>query len=110
MNTVHPDAVFDTALWTDDMLASRASHYNMTVEEYKAKNLLKTEITSRDVAQLVAAMAGPLSPKPPAHKSPSTAATSGSSNTMAGNAVILPNKCVWPLGDWCFTAGRPGLD
>ena len=31
----------------------------MSVEEYKKKNLLQTEITSHDVAKTVAAMAGP---------------------------------------------------
>ena len=57
VNVVHPDAVFDTALWTDEMLQSRAQYYGMTVQEYKTKNLLHTEIRSRDVAHLVAAMA-----------------------------------------------------
>ena len=60
INTVHPDAVFDTGLWSEEVLASRARHYGMSVEEYKTKNLLKTTITSRDVAELVAAMCGPL--------------------------------------------------
>jgi enoyl-[acyl-carrier-protein] reductase (NADH) len=32
----------------------------MTVEEYKTRNLMKTEIKSRDVAAMVAAMASPL--------------------------------------------------
>ena len=32
----------------------------MTVEEYKQRNLLKTEVKSVDVAQMVAAMASPL--------------------------------------------------
>jgi len=58
VNVVHPDAVFDTGIWTDEMLTDRARYYSMTVEEYKAKNLLKTEITSHDVARLVAVMAG----------------------------------------------------
>lgn len=58
VNIIHPDAVFDTGLWTEELLQSRANHYGMTVQEYKTKNLLRTEITSRDVARLVAAMAG----------------------------------------------------
>lgn len=59
VNTVHPDAVFDTGLWSEEVLNTRAKHYNMTVEQYKKKNLLKTEITSKNVGQLVAAMVGP---------------------------------------------------
>ena len=57
VNVLHPDAVFDTALWTDDALASSASRYNMSVEEYKTKNLLKREIRSGDVGQLLSTMA-----------------------------------------------------
>jgi NAD(P)-dependent dehydrogenase (short-subunit alcohol dehydrogenase family) len=60
LNTLHPDAVFDTAIWTDDVLQARAAHYGMTVEGYKRKNLLRTEITSRDVAELAAELCGPL--------------------------------------------------
>lgn len=60
INSVHPDAVFDTALWTEELLASRAKHYGMTVEAYKRKNLLRVEVTSRHVAEMVAAMCGPL--------------------------------------------------
>jgi hypothetical protein len=32
----------------------------MTVEEYKTKNVLRTEIKSRDVGDLVAELCGPL--------------------------------------------------
>ncbi len=60
VNVLHPDAVFDTAIWTPEVLAKRAEHYGMTVEEYKTKNLLRTEVRSRDVAALACAMAGPL--------------------------------------------------
>jgi NAD(P)-dependent dehydrogenase (short-subunit alcohol dehydrogenase family) len=60
VNTVHPNAVFDTAIWTNDVLASRAAHYGLTIEEYKRNNILKTEITSRDVAELAVEMCGPL--------------------------------------------------
>ncbi|MDH5778865.1 MAG: bifunctional aldolase/short-chain dehydrogenase [Gammaproteobacteria bacterium] len=60
VNTLHPDAVFDTAIWTEEVLKSRAESYGMTVEEYKRKNILKTEIRSHDVAELVAEMCGPL--------------------------------------------------
>jgi len=60
INSLHPDAVFDTAVWTEEVLKSRAAHYGLTVEQYKTKNILKTDITSHDVAELAAAMCGPL--------------------------------------------------
>lgn len=60
VNITHPDAVFDTAIWTDKILKARAEHYGLTVQEYKTKNLLRTEITSNDVADLVCTMAGPV--------------------------------------------------
>ncbi|WJW76223.1 bifunctional aldolase/short-chain dehydrogenase [Thiohalobacter sp. IOR34] len=60
VNVLHPDAVFDTAIWTEEVLEKRARHYGLSVEEYKTKNLLKTEIRSRDVAELACALAGPL--------------------------------------------------
>ena len=60
VNVVHPNQVFDTAIWTQKVLEARAKHYKMSVPEYKTSNLLKTEITSKDVASLVATMAGPV--------------------------------------------------
>ncbi|MGH8619771.1 MAG: bifunctional aldolase/short-chain dehydrogenase [Burkholderiales bacterium] len=60
VNTLHPDAVFDTALWAGGVLEARAAHYGMTVEQYKTRNVLKTEVTSRDVAELAAELCGPL--------------------------------------------------
>jgi rhamnose utilization protein RhaD (predicted bifunctional aldolase and dehydrogenase)/NAD(P)-dependent dehydrogenase (short-subunit alcohol dehydrogenase family) len=54
VNVVHPDAVFDTGLWTQDVLRQRASHYGLTVEEYKRRNLLRTEVRSAGVGRLVA--------------------------------------------------------
>ncbi len=60
VNIVHPNAVYDTALWTPEVLESRACEYECTVEEYKTKNCLKTEVTSKDVAALVCAMVGPV--------------------------------------------------
>jgi len=60
INTLHPDAVFDTGIWTEEVLQSRAKHYGLTVQEYKTKNILKTEICSSDVAELACAMCGPL--------------------------------------------------
>ncbi|CAL8972507.1 MAG: short-chain dehydrogenase [Cellulomonas sp. 73-145] len=58
VNLVHPDAVFDTGLWTPELLAARAEHYGLSVEDYKRRNLLHAEVTSADVGRLVAAMAG----------------------------------------------------
>ncbi len=60
VNTLHPNAVFDTAIWTDEVLEKRAKHYGLSVEEYKTNNLLHQEVTSYDVAALAAAMAGAL--------------------------------------------------
>lgn len=60
VNSVHPNAVFDTGIWTEDVLQSRAKSYGLSVKEYKTNNLLKTEVTSPDVAKIVCAMAGPM--------------------------------------------------
>jgi rhamnose utilization protein RhaD (predicted bifunctional aldolase and dehydrogenase)/NAD(P)-dependent dehydrogenase (short-subunit alcohol dehydrogenase family) len=60
INSLHPNAVFDTGIWTEDVLASRAKHYGLSVDAYKKNNILKTEVTSRDVAELAAEMCGPL--------------------------------------------------
>lgn len=60
INTVHPNAVFDTALWTADVLAARAQHYGMTIDQYKRNNVLGIDVSSRDVAEMVAQMCGPL--------------------------------------------------
>jgi rhamnose utilization protein RhaD (predicted bifunctional aldolase and dehydrogenase)/NAD(P)-dependent dehydrogenase (short-subunit alcohol dehydrogenase family) len=59
VNIVHPNAVFDTGIWTDDILNTRAESYDLSVEEYKKNNLLKTEIKSKDVAELIVQMCGP---------------------------------------------------
>ncbi len=60
VNVVHPNAVFDTGIWTPEVLASRAAHYGLSVEEYKRRNVLGVEVTSRDVAELAAEMCGPV--------------------------------------------------
>jgi NAD(P)-dependent dehydrogenase (short-subunit alcohol dehydrogenase family) len=60
VNVLHPNAVFDTALWAPEILAARAEHYGMTIEQYKTNNLLGVEVTAADVAAMAAAMAGPL--------------------------------------------------
>ncbi len=70
INALHPDAVFDTGIWTDEVLQARADHYGMTVEQYKTRNVLKTEVTSHDVAELSAEMCGPLFAKTTAAQLP----------------------------------------
>ena len=60
INSLHPNAVFDTGLWTEEVLSLRAKHYGLTVDEYKKNNVLKTEVTSRDVAELAAELCGSL--------------------------------------------------
>ncbi|MEY2499449.1 MAG: hypothetical protein QOD12_3005, partial [Verrucomicrobiota bacterium] len=59
VNTLHPNAVFDTAIWTDEVLEARAKNYGLSVEEYKRNNVLKTEVRSSDVAELAADLCGP---------------------------------------------------
>ena len=70
INTLHPNAVFDTAIWTEEVLTERAKHYGMSVEAYKTNNLLKTKITSHDVAELAAEMCGDLFAKTTAAQVP----------------------------------------
>jgi rhamnose utilization protein RhaD (predicted bifunctional aldolase and dehydrogenase)/NAD(P)-dependent dehydrogenase (short-subunit alcohol dehydrogenase family) len=60
VNTLHPNQVFDTGIWTESVLAERARRYGLTVEQYKTNNVLRAEVTSRDVAELAAEMCGPL--------------------------------------------------
>ena len=59
VNTLHPNAVFDTGIWTDEVLEARAKSYGLSVDEYKRNNVLGTEVRSRDVAELAAEMCGP---------------------------------------------------
>jgi rhamnose utilization protein RhaD (predicted bifunctional aldolase and dehydrogenase)/NAD(P)-dependent dehydrogenase (short-subunit alcohol dehydrogenase family) len=59
VNVVHPNAVFDTGLWTDDLVAARAARYGLSPEEYRTDNVLRTEVTSADVARLCVALCGP---------------------------------------------------
>ena len=70
VNSVHPNAVFDTGIWTEEVLNSRAKHYGLTVDEYKTNNVLKTEVMSHDVAELVAEMCGPIFAKTTASQVP----------------------------------------
>jgi NAD(P)-dependent dehydrogenase (short-subunit alcohol dehydrogenase family) len=59
VNMVHPDAVFDTGLWSDDLVAERAASYGLTPEQYRRRNVLGAEVTSEHVAAAVVALAGP---------------------------------------------------
>ena len=58
INTVHPNAVYDTALWTDEVLTQRAASYGLSVEEYKTANVLQMEVNSSDVASAISLFAG----------------------------------------------------
>jgi NAD(P)-dependent dehydrogenase (short-subunit alcohol dehydrogenase family) len=60
VNIIHPDAVFDTELWTPEALQRSAERYGLTVEAYKTRNLMKTEIRSANIGEMVSAMAGPV--------------------------------------------------
>jgi rhamnose utilization protein RhaD (predicted bifunctional aldolase and dehydrogenase)/NAD(P)-dependent dehydrogenase (short-subunit alcohol dehydrogenase family) len=60
VNTLHPNAVFDTGIWTPEVLAARAKSYGMSVDEYKTNNVLKVEVTSADVAMLALELCGPM--------------------------------------------------
>ena len=60
INIIHPDAVFDTGIWTEEVLQARAAHYGLTLQQYKTRNLLGVELNSHYVGELVAEMLGPL--------------------------------------------------
>ena len=59
VNVVHPNAVFDTGVWTAEVLEQRAASYGMSVEEYRRNSLLGVEVTSEDVARVCVALCGP---------------------------------------------------
>jgi rhamnose utilization protein RhaD (predicted bifunctional aldolase and dehydrogenase)/NAD(P)-dependent dehydrogenase (short-subunit alcohol dehydrogenase family) len=59
VNVVHPNAVFDTGIWDDATLASRAQSYGLSVDEYKRNNLLGVEVASTDVAAVIVALCSP---------------------------------------------------
>ena len=58
VNVVHPNAVFDTALWTEERLAARAAAYHLDVEAYRKSNVLGLEVRSRDVAEVAVELCG----------------------------------------------------
>jgi rhamnose utilization protein RhaD (predicted bifunctional aldolase and dehydrogenase)/NAD(P)-dependent dehydrogenase (short-subunit alcohol dehydrogenase family) len=70
VNVIHPNAVFDTGLWTQEVLDARAAHYGVSVEEYRKSNVLGTEVRSTDVAEMAAEMCGPLFAKTTAAQVP----------------------------------------
>ena len=59
VNVVHPNAVFDTGVWTPEVLEERAASYGMPVDEYRRKTLLGVEVTSGDVARVCVTLCGP---------------------------------------------------
>lgn len=59
VNVVHPNAVFDTGLWTPEVLQERAASYGLSVDDYKRNNVLGTEVTSRIVAGVIVELCGP---------------------------------------------------
>jgi rhamnose utilization protein RhaD (predicted bifunctional aldolase and dehydrogenase)/NAD(P)-dependent dehydrogenase (short-subunit alcohol dehydrogenase family) len=59
VNVIHPNAVFDTALWTEEIVEARARQYGLTAAEYRANNVLHVEVKSQDVAQMCVTMCGP---------------------------------------------------
>lgn len=58
INIVHPDAVFETALWTEEALQSSAARYGLTVEQYKKQNVLGMEIRLSDVTNAICLLLG----------------------------------------------------
>jgi rhamnose utilization protein RhaD (predicted bifunctional aldolase and dehydrogenase)/NAD(P)-dependent dehydrogenase (short-subunit alcohol dehydrogenase family) len=58
VNVIHPNAVFDTALWSPEIVEARAAQYGLSVAEYRANNVLRAEVKSQDVAQMCVAMCG----------------------------------------------------
>ncbi len=59
VNVIHPNAVFDTALWTDEIVEARALQYGLSAADYRTNNVLHVEVKSQDVAQMCVAMCGP---------------------------------------------------
>lgn len=70
INSIHPNMVFDTAIWTPELLAARAKSYGITVAEYKTNNVLRVPVTSADVAAMAATMCSPIFSKTTASQVP----------------------------------------
>jgi rhamnose utilization protein RhaD (predicted bifunctional aldolase and dehydrogenase)/NAD(P)-dependent dehydrogenase (short-subunit alcohol dehydrogenase family) len=60
VNVIHPNAVFDTGIWTEEVIEKRAAQYAMSVDAYKRSNVLQTEIRSSDVAEMAVELCGPV--------------------------------------------------
>ena len=60
VNILHPDCVYDTGLWTQEALELSAKRYGLSVEQYKSRNILKTDVKTKEVARMVCAMVGPV--------------------------------------------------
>lgn len=58
VNSLHPNAIYDTGIWTEEVLSQRAANYGMTIEEYKTNNLLKVQLKATDVAGVVVQLLG----------------------------------------------------
>ncbi len=58
VNILHPNAVFDTGIWTQEVLENRAASYQLSVDEYKTNNVLKVTVSAQDVARMATLMAG----------------------------------------------------
>ena len=58
VNVLHPNAVFDTGIWTPEVLERRAQSYGLSVDAYRRNNVLRAEVTSRDVAELACTLCG----------------------------------------------------
>ena len=70
LNELHPNAVFDTGIWTDEVIKSRAKQYGLTIESYKTNNILGVEVNSIDVSELAAELCGSLFAKTTAAQIP----------------------------------------
>jgi NAD(P)-dependent dehydrogenase (short-subunit alcohol dehydrogenase family) len=58
VNVLHPNGVFDTGVWSPELLEQRAAAYGMSVDRYRSNNVLGVEVTSHDVARAAAALCG----------------------------------------------------
>ncbi len=73
VNVLHPNAVFDTGVWDEETLVTRATHYGLSVEQYKQNNVLGKSVSSRDVAIMARIFL-----------SPETGSTTGAQVTVDG--------------------------
>jgi len=64
INSLHPDAVYDTGLWTPELLAARAKAYNLSVEQYGEEPPQDRSFV-QGCRELAAEMCGRFSPRPP---------------------------------------------